>query len=699
MLNEDCILCQALTVPILQKVSSSWSGVDARTVDIENSGPFYKERLSRSAVKTFRQSLVCVREVHGRRTVKCKFRLAFYVGGKRKTEDNILVPLKLYYRSPFGGLRRVKPWKCPRIDVRSLRRAISSCESTHDIPCQPEGSASPDGVRFIDTHELKIFRPAPAADVQFIALSYVCAAVTQEFCRKLSVINPLDFETPGALKQEDYPRLIWDAIALCQELGQRYLWIDCLCIIQDDDNEMIKQIQAMDRIYANAWLTLVVAADFTRDVGIPGIRTRPRRTWWEEQLSDGTSLRLLDFNFMSDIENSIWNTRGWTFQERCLSRRKVFISNYRSFFSCKEMDFQENRGRRNLAAEDFDVHYGPPTMWLGCFDDYMVAVEDYTCRKLTFESDALRAFAGYSNVVAKQLDTRMLFGMPERYMSRALYFECGDIPRRRQGVTDTPSWSWAAWSGMADFEPTMGYLDRHGFGCLVVIYYVDPEQGFTELMEEDWWYFDEDYAADEQPCDHVIEPPEDSDYESWPRRPSHNWEQCPHNRASLDDHLDLDGTVFATLEQFSRCLIFNTTIAKVSLEATITVPGGVIKTEDITIHNDAGLLTGVVSKGTNQPVPQWVDTSKQYEIIVIGAGVLNASIRDSILVKDQLASRLPGLWLETPNGEKRSPWVLHIMVVKRQQAKGRILERLGIGFVLMELWKECKPEWETVVLA
>lgn len=43
------------------------------------------------------------------------------------------------------------------------------------------------------------------------------------------------------------PKTFQDAIKITQRLRIKYLWIDCLCIIQDDPNDWGKEASAMSQ--------------------------------------------------------------------------------------------------------------------------------------------------------------------------------------------------------------------------------------------------------------------------------------------------------------------------------------------------------------------------------------------------------------------------------------------------------------------
>ena len=73
------------------------------------------------------------------------------------------------------------------------------------------------------------------------------------------------------------PRIISDAIQLVKDVGQRYLWVDSLCIVQDDDDDKQQQLPSMVSIYSNAELVVVAAAGSDANTGIPGIQGSKRR--------------------------------------------------------------------------------------------------------------------------------------------------------------------------------------------------------------------------------------------------------------------------------------------------------------------------------------------------------------------------------------------------------------------------------------
>jgi hypothetical protein len=68
-------------------------------------------------------------------------------------------------------------------------------------------------------------------------------------------------------------------MAAVSSLGERYLWVDVLCIIQDDEKSKALFISQMDIVYHHALLTIVAMSGQDANSRLPGLRpfTRPQQ--------------------------------------------------------------------------------------------------------------------------------------------------------------------------------------------------------------------------------------------------------------------------------------------------------------------------------------------------------------------------------------------------------------------------------------
>lgn len=135
------------------------------------------------------------------------------------------------------------------------------------------------------------------------------------------------------------PPTIREAISVARELGFQYIWIDCLCIVQDDEDDWAREAARMAQVYMNSRLT--IAADVSRSVdhGLFRPRRRNRRInspvrlmpqWSHERRSGSTSwYATLTWKRHSVCEDLVYHppepsplsSRGWALQENLLSRR------------------------------------------------------------------------------------------------------------------------------------------------------------------------------------------------------------------------------------------------------------------------------------------------------------------------------------------------------------------------------------------
>jgi hypothetical protein len=105
---------------------------------------------------------------------------------------------------------------------------------------------------------------------EYIALSYVWGDSKNESLR-LNALNFQSLSTPGGLNSQEkpIPKTVQDAIHVAQALGLRYLWVDSLCIIQDNPTEVHREISRMGEIYRNSKLTIVAASGNNNRSGLP----------------------------------------------------------------------------------------------------------------------------------------------------------------------------------------------------------------------------------------------------------------------------------------------------------------------------------------------------------------------------------------------------------------------------------------------
>jgi len=122
-----------------------------------------------------------------------------------------------------------------------------------------------------------------------------------------------------------------DAIIVARQLGIQYLWIDSLCIIQDDAEDWMEEALNMQFIYSMAFCTFAVTPSEYSD-GF--LRRSPTHF---VKLGDKTPYAFISktsASFERDVEEGQLSTRGWILQERALSRRTIHFTETQTYFEC-----------------------------------------------------------------------------------------------------------------------------------------------------------------------------------------------------------------------------------------------------------------------------------------------------------------------------------------------------------------------------
>lgn len=340
--------------------------------------------------------------------------------------------------------------------------------------CEPEPDAGlgPRSAMVIDVRQSRIC--CMPENARYLALSY-CWPVGETF--KLVRANLVELQRVGSLdsKIQQLPATIQDAIGFVRDLGETYLWVDSLCIVQDDDDDKQVQLNQMDRIYGSALVTLVCAPATLDPVaacgGLPCYRpgTRARR----QVATEVKGLRLLiPFEAVISLQLlSRWSSRAWTYQELLLSRRLIFFTDTQVYFQCSVGIFCEDNCGEDVMREahfcpasnlwnpgrpyvDQDAESFIDSMYIASYNtppgrlisNYAQHVDEYTSRNLSLSSDILNAFVGIQNAMQFSMSSRFLYGLPLRYIDKCLLWT-SPSPRRRRESIELPSWSWAGWDG------------------------------------------------------------------------------------------------------------------------------------------------------------------------------------------------------------------------------------------------------------
>jgi hypothetical protein len=138
------------------------------------------------------------------------------------------------------------------------------------------------------------------------------------------------------------PKTYRDAFRVTVSLGFRFLWIDSLCIIQDDLDDWRAQSLKMGAIYSNADCN--IAATWASDGGDGCFNKRDpltvTPTTVELNLENGQSREFQisgHYTYKEDITDAPLNRRAWVVQERYLARKQLSFAKNQVYWECPEI--------------------------------------------------------------------------------------------------------------------------------------------------------------------------------------------------------------------------------------------------------------------------------------------------------------------------------------------------------------------------
>ncbi|EEU41411.1 uncharacterized protein NECHADRAFT_23862, partial [Fusarium vanettenii 77-13-4] len=270
---------------------------------------------------------------------------------------------------------------------------------------------------------------------------------------------------------------IQDAIFVTRKLGFRYLWVDALCIIQDDEDDKDNEISHMATIYKNAAITLAAGTAERAAEGFLGnIPSRPNVYLPEDKfaipMENSTEFGTVYLSADPYEPNHPLDKRGWTLQEFMLSSRMLIFSDYQLLWQCKEVEL------RSVTGDSRGMEYQQPLESLPwtIFDEeaeprfgtsaseklyiWKTIILQYTERELSDPNDRLRAVSGITTELEKLWRDSNFWGLWRQWFLSLLVWYKDDIDRVDERHLDrAPSWSWASLDGRIKYKDPVEVAD------------------------------------------------------------------------------------------------------------------------------------------------------------------------------------------------------------------------------------------------
>ncbi|GAB7355541.1 hypothetical protein MBLNU459_g6020t2 [Dothideomycetes sp. NU459] len=338
--------------------------------------------------------------------------------------------------------------------IRRIREWLDRCNTTHNL-CESSAPV------LLETH---------GTFDRYVALSYCWGALPQ-----VKTLRHLLKGFAESIDESQLSRTIRDAFCVTRRLELRYIWIDALCIVQDDPADFNVEALKMSQYYGNAYLT--IAAGFAAGCH-DGFLRRQQSSSDEVELRysrpEDQGAKIVEhgtvFACLGDTvdrgERDALEFRGWTLQESVLSSRMLNFGSKQMSFTCLEARFDEDgsirpsfggptdRDRIPMSLDVMGYDRNEPRRKKNAFYRWYAYLQQYTLRTLGQRTDKLTAIAGIAQRVNELSQSRYLFGIWEDDIARGLAWrstELGNLRLHRSPLTrvenGVPSWSWAAYEG------------------------------------------------------------------------------------------------------------------------------------------------------------------------------------------------------------------------------------------------------------
>jgi hypothetical protein len=225
----------------------------------------------------------------------------------------------------------------------------------------------------------------------------------------------------------ELPRTFRDAIEVCRALEVRYLWIDSLCIVQDDHNDWNIHLSAMRDIYTHAHVTIAAGAAVDDEQGLFRTGDAHYKDCSSVQFEYDNNDCTVYFRGRIDHPDNRWPggspmplmERGWCLQERLLSARYLCFGSNEILWECSEEVacscsavsgvFNPRKPTQEPCFYNCPVTIMDSTKLSRmtgseAADEWRRLVEMYTCRRLTYSRDKLPALSGLQQVFEVRLE-------------------------------------------------------------------------------------------------------------------------------------------------------------------------------------------------------------------------------------------------------------------------------------------------------
>ncbi|KAF1847837.1 HET-domain-containing protein, partial [Cucurbitaria berberidis CBS 394.84] len=234
---------------------------------------------------------------------------------------------------------------------------------------------------------------------------------------------------------DQLPKTFQDAVMLVRGIGIEFLWIDSLCIIQDDAQEWQSEAGNMGAIYSDAALVIAAAGSRNSTEGLL-VTERPqpvvlKAPYVLDDVAKGSfNVAMLPKGDI-DPEDGSLRKRAWAFQEWYLAEKTIFFMPGGITWKCNKTELSE-RGSHT------ELYFHERSSWIHL-------LLKYSEKSLTYPSDRLHALRGIASHIGKTRPDKYRFeyGVWEDHLFEQLLWKKENLDGEAD-LLHLPTWSWAS---------------------------------------------------------------------------------------------------------------------------------------------------------------------------------------------------------------------------------------------------------------
>ncbi|KAE9378668.1 HET-domain-containing protein, partial [Stipitochalara longipes BDJ] len=333
---------------------------------------------------------------------------------------------------------------------------LQRCLETHHTCNQAASQVRPE--RILPTRLLDVFLSEHATRIVTNFTGHIEYSTLSHCWGRTPIIQT----TRSLLKQyeetiplSDLSRTFREAILVCRSLRIQFLWIDSLCIVQDDPLDWERESVRMADVYSGSYLNLAAAAaaDGTEGLFFQRLECIEVRCKLSTGEQDEVFISNSPSNYFMDSRESPLASRAWALQEKVLPPRTLIFGKDQLHWECHE-ELKSESSRKNMQIDQsFSSSLrrylsSKPQANEGISAQcklWYKMLEAYTRCDLTKSEDKLPAIAGLSNAFSRRSGFKYIAGLWEEDLEmgllwRSLYPKETQLPPSYRA----PTWSWAA---------------------------------------------------------------------------------------------------------------------------------------------------------------------------------------------------------------------------------------------------------------